>query len=239
MLQAWKELSVERKRILTGTAVAVLLLLAYVWAAMQPGMWYHDRFLARVEENRWQGKVLGERLTVTKMQTGKGAQLLLQCPSGQTLFELEGDRENLTLYRDGEEIFSGYYSGSFLWTGDGDVDVNIPISFTSNGETYIRGDDGVLEQVTPLSMNNVTAVSWMLDQKEGTRGQPLAALAAAVLLAVLFVELWWPEAVFRWNVGRYVEGDVEPSEWYAFNRAVGMVVLAGAAALLLVLGFTA
>ena len=60
MLQAWKELSVERKRILTGTAVAVLLLLAYVWAAMQPGMWYHDRFLARVEENRWQGKVLGE-----------------------------------------------------------------------------------------------------------------------------------------------------------------------------------
>ena len=239
-MQSFKAWLSERKWLMIITVIVAALLLVYVWAAARPGIWLREEFLYLQAENCWQGEVEGQTLTITREETGDGAELHISCPSGERTYTVRGEayEENgLTILQDGTEIFHGTYSGGVLLDEAGEPYDLFSMTFSSGGTTFYLDADDVTKELTPLDLRAYTAVQLALFPWEDTRGKPWAALFAALMLAVVFVEACWPEVIFHWSVGRYIDRDAEPSELYSFQRVLGMVVCVIGAVIMLITGF--
>lgn len=246
MKKKWRALPRERKYILFGALITVVLLLLYGWAGNRRGIWYEGAFLYRQEPYVWQGEVYGEELTIRKTVRENGGTLLLSCPSGEKEFRVEGREgygETMTLFEDGVSVFTGSIYGGHLWTSDGanglDLEKNhvVSVTHTESGAITEIKENGEFRRRTPLDMDRREAVGLIVSLQEESRVYPGVVWTAALLCAMAFAELWWPELWFRMRVGRFVHGDAESSEYYESIRVVRIVCVLICAAAVLIMGF--
>lgn len=67
--------------------------------------------------------------------------------------------------------------------------------------------------------------------------QVLILLAAVLVLVVLCADLWFPELMYHLEIGRWTNGNPEPSDLYYTSRMVGAIILALCFLVLLVMPF--
>lgn len=224
-MKKWEALDKEKKLAVILLPVGILLMILSLLLATQKGIAYKGGFLPQKEENLWRGYVDGQKTTVTWSETASGPSLEITCGEGSTVYSMTGDADDLVLYRDGEERFRGTYRESFLWDEAGEPEWGeVTVSY-GEGTKYYIDNNGEQQVDTPLRLPAPSAVKLLLRQGETTRGEPLVLLAAAFALAALCVDLWYPELMYRLEIGRWTYGEPEPSELYYTSRMVGQIVM--------------
>ena len=229
LVERFKQFIREHKWSMVVFAAALIIVAVFGWAVCREGIWYKDVFLYRQAENVWSGTVLGEETTITRTVEPERVWLEIRCESGKKTFTVEGKSgygEQIRLLEDGNELFVGSFVSGLLFDENGEPHNELGIIYSTGGEEYYDDGTGDVKH-TPLHLSKSAAVSLALELEETTRGMPFMILFELLVVAVFFVELWWPQIFFRWEVGRFVSGDAEPSDEYLARRTLGLIMTAG------------
>ena len=221
MRETWKTMEQNRRAALVVLAAGLILLGIFLLVAGRSGVYYMTYFLPQQEENLWKGWVVGEETTVRREVTAAGARLDVVCESGSKQFELVGDRTQFVLYADGEEIYRGGFWGEILVDSDGNPDLEIMV-LAGGSEIWVTEDGRTVRQ-SPLLLGSGNAARLLLGEASSTRGEPAMAWAAAIVLAALVLDLWFPEWGYWWSIGRWTDNRAEPSDAYYVGRLLGQI----------------
>ena len=241
MLHTIKAFISQRKWSAIALLVGIAILVAAGLFLGQKGIWYKDGFLYRQAENVWRGTALGETVTVTRSPQSDGVGLQIVCDSGEKHFYVTGEigyNNSVCVYEDDMQVFAGkYLDGGILMDADEEWIDTLAMGYASGGITYVLDENGNSVRDTALRIGYATVVSLALNLQEDTRGLVAVVLLAAIILIAFFAELWWPQVFFHWEIGRFVEGDVEPSDEYLAKRTFALVCTAGLFFVVLAMGF--
>ena len=240
MVQRIKTFVLNRKWSMLALLAGIAILVASGLFLGQKGISYKDGFLVRQTENIWQGRSMGETVTVIRTPQADGVGLQLVCDSGEKQFYVTGEvgyNNSVRVYEDDMLVFEGkYMSGGILMDANEDWVDTLAIGYSSGGTTYVLDENGNSVRDTALRIGYATVVSLALDLQEDTRGLVAVVFFAAIILIVFFVELWCPQIMFHWDVGRFVAGDAEPSDEYLAKRAFALIVTAFSFFVVLLMG---
>jgi len=236
-----KQFIKEKKWSLIALAAAVILLVICGVLFKQDGIYYKDEFLRKRDEGCWQGKVLGEDLTITRSEGTDGITVRFATATEAREFLVTGEPgwdKQASLYEGEELLFTGrYHTGGFLENLEGDLHDVMGTTVSLDGEVFFQDANGELIPDSPLRVSGSQVMSLGFAPDETTRGSLLFVVMAAIVLIMFYVELWCPQLHFHWGVGRFVDGDAEPSDEYLARRTIGLIGTGLLFFVVLVMGF--
>lgn len=214
----WERLWTNRRRqILTAACVLGLVVIAvYIWLIFSPGVRYRGVFLSPQEDGSYAGSSLeyAYRLAVAP---GSGETSIDFTVNGETRTyrvvrtpRENGSGEEVSFYRDGE-----FAARTDAWPNAGAYSLDV---YAIDGyvlETFSEGSFPTFSQL----------YEWSAAFQTDTRGYPVFLLLFFLVLAVLILDIAFPNLFFYLQHGLAVDGG-EPSGFYRAGQKLGRVVIA-------------
>ena len=222
--------STSSKRRVGAAALAVAVLLAaYLWAALRPGVWLRNAFLYQQADGSFSGRDSYGRyaLDITSARGETDVQFCLDNVPTRYRICTENS-SHVEIYREEQLLFSGGAQGeagdALLWKDSGGLADDICV--VVNGE-YMQ------EDLQP-------SCQWLYNVAVGgrreTRGDVSFLVPKAMLAVLLVLDVKWPRLFWTLRHGMEVSGG-EPSEWYFTCQKMGRAAMALGIVLLAVASF--
>ena len=209
-----------------------ILISFYLYAVFQPGYWYFDAFLCKQKDGSFAGSDSYGSYQMEIKRADDSATIIFSVDDLTKEYLITGTAtgENVYIYEDEDLVFHGYslkIDGSqYMLMGYDNYDTNNIISFASNIKPAPE------ELLPSYSFLYACAKSDTTD----THGEPTALILICIFIAVLVLDIKFPDLFFTLRYRHYVVGG-EPSDWYRDSQKVGRVILVVAIFVFVILTF--
>lgn len=220
--------------IITGIALAVVLLILYLYAMFIPGLWYGDAFLYKQEDGIFAGSDIYADYTMNIKPADYGTDIDFSINDKTNHYQVKYDKDdlnrNVEILENGKVICKGQAIGNEnnWFVIDDEMGSSDMISVRVGNEIPTE------EELFP---NYSRLYNWAVSDKTDTRGEPLMLFVIAFLAIILFLDIKFP--MLFWILEHKLEVDGgEPSDWYLFGQKVGRVVMSIGILVCVILTFT-
>lgn len=205
---------------IAGTAIAALLLFAYLRALFLPGVWHRDAFLYRQADGSFCGSdfYAEYKMNITKAENGANITFAVNGTNGEYRVINEDGGKNVQIFENGVSVFKGS---------------RVPME----GITLLQDENGDILDVVTVTVQNVPPethelfpsytqiYNLALMEKCDVRGNLYMPLVILLLAALLSVDIAFPDLFFHLRYGMAVYGGT-PSDWYRSGQMLGRVLSA-------------
>ena len=219
--------------ILFGAALAGVLLIAYLCAFFQQGIWYGSAFLYEQENGSFQGSdAYGDyRMEIEKTDGGEKAAVRFSVSGKQKEYEITGGMDEVRISENGTLLFEG----SAMMMGDYYILLNDSNQVPEDMIEIQVGDEVPDQESLYPSCSQL--YTWVMTENHDSRGNPAMLICIGVMAVFLALDIAFPRLFFFLAHGLAVEGG-EPSDWYWMGQKIGRVVLSLGILICMVLSFT-
>lgn len=220
--------------IITGSALAAVLLIIYLRALFLPGLWHGDAFLYKQDDESFVGTDMYAEYKMNIVSADYGTAIDFSVNDKANHYQIKYDRndfhKDVEILENGNVICRGKAFGQ-----DGEYIVIDDETGSSNMISIRVGNEVPTEE--ELFPGYTKLYNWAVNDKYDTRGNPWMLFIIALLAIVLFLDIKFPELFWILEHQLDVDGG-EPSDWYLFGQKVGRVVISIGILVCLVLTFT-
>ncbi len=191
--------------------VALALCIVYIYAMFLPGVWHGDAFLYKQADGSFKGS---DMYAEYKMSIAENKILFWVNEIAKEYSVVEN--EGVEIYEDGISVFKGTAQkiGDFTMLNDNDGN---PIDFIK----VTAG--GVTPEFDELYPDRTQIYNWYKMDSVDTRGEPYMLIVIILIIAVLAIDIAFPNLFFYLKHGIMVDGG-EPSECYRAGQMLGRIV---------------
>lgn len=207
--------------IITGFALAVVLLILYLYAMFIPGLWHGDAFLCKQEDGIFAGSDIYADYTMNIKPADYGTDIDFSVNDKTNHYQVRYDKDdlnrNVEILENGKVICKGQAIGNEnnWFVIDDETGTSDMISVRVGNEIPTE------EELFP---NYGRLYNWAVSDKTDTRGNPGMLFLVAIFALILFLDIKFP--MLFWILEHRLEVDGgEPSDWYLFGQKVGRVVM--------------
>lgn len=231
--------TIDKKKIfyIALTVVMAVISIVYLVLMFQRGIRYDGYFLRKVTENQWQGNVYDLPMTITKQPSADNTEAALAFTyNGETLSytvlydEVASESERIKIYSDETLLFAGY------WVTQAS-EMNILSSSSGEWEYDVTVRIGNSYDEDAWRPTNTQLVTIALENPEVFHAQPIMLLPILFFVAILAVDIIFPEFFFHLRYNSLMVKKAEPSYFYYQMQPVGRVFLCFGIVCLMIMSF--
>lgn len=206
------------------TAFALVLLALYLYAAFLPGVWHEDAFLYRNSNGVFFGKnsYSEYEMSITRADTDIGVTFRVNDTIREYRIVPAADSRAVEIFENGASVFRGravVNGDATLLMNDEEGIADIIVTTTSHDDFFtVPTDEEQFPSYTAL-------YNWTVRKNTDTRGNFLMIFLAALLAAILAIDVKYPDFFFRLRYGLHVDGG-SPSDFYRVGQKTGIIITA-------------
>ncbi|MBQ8003810.1 MAG: hypothetical protein IJ299_01820 [Oscillospiraceae bacterium] len=204
------------------TAFALVLLALYLYAAFLPGVWHENAFLYRNSNGVFSGKnsYSEYEMNITRADTDIGVTFRVNDTLREYRIVPAADSRAVEIFENGTSVFRGravVNGDATLLLHDEEVTDGIVVTTTSRDDFFtIPTDEEQFPSYTAL-------YNWTVRKNTDTRGNFLMLFLAALLAAILAIDVKYPDLFFRLRYGLHVDGG-SPSDFYRVGQEIEKII---------------
>ncbi|MBQ6698583.1 MAG: hypothetical protein IJN09_06025 [Oscillospiraceae bacterium] len=204
------------------TAFALVLLALYLYAAFLPGVWHKDAFLYRNSDGVFSGKnsYSEYEMSITRADTDIGITFRVNDTILEYRIVPAADSRAVEIFENGTSVFRG----RAVVNGDATLLMNDEEGISDIIVTTTSHDDFFTVPTDEEQFPSYTALyNWTVRKNTDTRGNFLMIFLAALLAAILTIDVKYPDLFFRLRYGLHVDGG-SPSDFYRVGQEIEKII---------------
>lgn len=226
----FKSFDSRKLGIVSISAVAVILLVLYLYAMFLPGLWFGDAFLYKQKDGSFAGSDYYADYKMTISQKGTESNITFAVNDIKKEYKvINNSLQDIKIFEDSSLIFEGnaIKMGDRFVLSSNDGDLQIDVSVSVGGEA---------PSTSEMFPSKGVLYSWATENSLDRRGNFYIFFLMLILGGVLALDTAFPDLFFTLKYSLAVYGG-EPSDWYRAGQRFGRWLMGAGILVLAIMSF--